>query len=206
MDKLKILAALPLSRKVFLLIATVALLWANRSLELGMPPEAQQGLIWLTIAAIAAIAFEDSVAILTGLGRFGGGAPGWVTNLVAALFATPGAPPPETKPPEPGAGDSPAKQSGRSLRGLALWLALMSGVTLTIVAGCWTVHQRDERTIQQIQRTIEAREADFRRWRQELENPTPTARDVTGLEVRNEAELGRLRAHLAYEQAKHAED
>jgi hypothetical protein len=80
------------------------------------------------------------------------------------------------------------------------------GVVLLALAGglggCVTVHAGDPHTVAQIEATIAAREADWRRLEAAIAVPEPAKRDVAGLRALHESELSRLRALLSYEKAK----
>jgi hypothetical protein len=105
---------------------------------------------------------------------------------------------PPAKPTKPVAKPTPPPLTGG--KAAALLGALLVPLAL---AGCyWTVHQRDEHTIAAMEKTIANRVVHYTRWKAEMVVATPTARDVAGVEVLQQAELGRLSAELTYERAK----
>ena len=77
------------------------------------------------------------------------------------------------------------------------------GLLALTVVGCVTVKQRDPETIASFQKAIDAREADWDRVERALAIPTPTARDINGMRLLNQAELDRLRASKFREEAKY---
>jgi len=80
------------------------------------------------------------------------------------------------------------------------------GAVLLISAGCVTVVQRDPDTIASFQKAIDARAADWARVERALAIPTPTARDVNGMRLLNEAEIDRLKASKFREEQKYIGD
>ena len=78
---------------------------------------------------------------------------------------------------------------------------LVLGALLSLTA-CVKVYQRDEVTIASFEMAIQARERDWSLIKRQLTNPTPTARDIRGLELLNRSEADRLRASAFREHQK----
>jgi len=174
-DKLKLLLALPATRKCFLAILAsiiiAVLVMVNTRLGLGF-----------TDVEIAAMA--GSIAAVFG-------------SVILGIAIEDHGKSTATKPETPK--DDPPKP--KSMGFGALVPALL---VVLCFSGCgmFTLHKRDEATIAAIKTTIEHRVSDFNMWKNELQVATPTARNLAGLAALNESEIDRLKQVLAYEEAK----
>lgn len=106
-------------------------------------------------------------------------------------------PGPEVPSGPPSATPEPPSNVGRVLLPILL-------VTTMFLGACslFEAHVFDAQTVNQIDKTIANREADFKRWGEEMAKADPAKRDAKGLEIRNESEIDRLNAWRRYELAK----
>lgn len=95
--------------------------------------------------------------------------------------------------------------AGTATSGPSALVAALSLLPLIGLACKVTVYHRDPYTIASIQTEIEAEDADYARWRREMLNPTPTARDLRGIELLHVGTLDRLKALKLREEQKFEE-
>jgi len=82
------------------------------------------------------------------------------------------------------------------------YLILCAFLVLTSSGCLIETHIRDEATIKNVKRTIEARASDYARWQVELKKADPAKRDLAGIQALQDSEMDRLAEFYDYENSK----